>query len=78
MDLHGHRLIVIDQSGLLLLILLDLLDQILSSGSLLPSGLAHGQALVRLNEFPLSVDDHCLELVSLPDQLLRVSIDLLL
>ena len=78
LHLHRHRLIVIDQGSLFFGVDSDLLDQILSSRSLIRLLLAQRQALVGLDELTLGVDDHGLELISLPNELLAIRIDLLL
>ena len=56
----------------------NLLDQVLGGGALVWLLLAESEAFVCLYQFALRVDNHCLELVPLPDQLLVVRIDLLL
>lgn len=78
LHLYSHLLVVVDQSGLLLLINPDLINQILSSSPLILSLLTQRQPLICLNELPLSIDDHSLELITLPHKLLSISIDLLL
>ena len=78
LHLYCHRLVVVYQGGLLLLANPDLLNQVLGGNSFVLRVLAHGQAPVRLDQLALSVHDNCLELVTLTDQLLAISTDLLL
>ena len=56
----------------------DLLDEVLGRGPLLSLLLTQGEPLVRLDEFAFSIDNHGLELVSLPHELLAISVYLLL
>ena len=78
LDLHGHSLVVRHQSSLLILVHSDLLDEVLGCGPLLPLLLAQGEPFVRLDEFAFSIDDHSLELVPLPHELLAIGVYLLL
>ena len=78
LNLQGHRLVVFDQGRPLLLVDADLLDKILCSCALVIRLLGQSESLISLNKLALRVDDHCLELVTLPDQLLRIRVDLLL
>ena len=68
----------IDQSSLLIGIQADLLDQVFSSSSLISLLLTESKSLIGLDKLPLSVDYDGLELISLPDQLLAISINFLL
>ena len=78
LNLQGHRLVVFDQGRPLLLVDADLLDKILCSCALVIRLLGQSESLISLNKLALRVDDHRLELVTLPDQLLRIRVDLLL
>ena len=85
LNLDSHHLVIIDQGRLLLLINLDLLNKVFGRSSftiVLAHGtscsLHHSQTLVRLNQLPLSIDNHGLKLVSLPEELLCIAVDLLL
>ena len=78
LDLHGHSLVVRHQSSLLILVHSDLLDEVLGCGPLLPLLLTQGEPFVRLDEFAFSIDDHSLELVPLPHELLAIGVYLLL
>jgi len=78
LHLHSHCLVIVDQGSLFFLVHSNLLDEILSSLSLLLILLTEGQALVCLDQLALSIDNNSLELVTLSNQLLSVSIDLLL
>ena len=78
LHLHSHCLVIVDQGRLFFLVHSNLLDEILSSLSLLLILLTEGQALVCLDKLALSIDNNSLELVTLSDQLLSVSIDFLL
>ena len=78
LHLESHGLVVSDQGSFLLVVHPDLLHEVLRRGALVRLLLAEGEALVRLDQLAFRVDDHRLELVPLPDQLLVVSIDPLL
>lgn len=78
MNLQSHRLVVFDEGRSFLLVHTDLLDEILCSGALVIRLLGQSQPLVSLDKLALRVYNHSLELVTLPDQLLRVRVDLLL
>ena len=78
LDLHGHSLVVRHQGCLLILVHSDLLDEVLGSGPLLSLLLTQGEPFVCLDEFALSIDDHSLELVPLPHELLAICVYLLL
>ena len=78
LHLDGHGLVVVDEGRLLLLTHSDLLHQVLSRHSLVLGVLAHGETFVGFDQLALGVHDHGLELISLPNQLLAVCVDLLL
>ena len=78
LHLDSHGLVIVDQGCLFFLVHTNLLDEVLSSLSLLLRLLTESQALVCFDQLALSVDDHSLELVTLTDQLLPIGIDLLL
>ena len=78
LHLQRHGLVVFDQRRSLFLVDSDLLDKILSGRPLIMGLLRQGKSLVGVNQLTLRVDNHGLELVPLPHELLRVRIDLLL
>ena len=78
LHLHSHCLIVIDQGSLFFGVDADLLHEILGRRALIRLLLAQRQSFVGLDELSLGVDDHGLELVPLPDELLAIRVDFLL